>query len=138
MDIWNQFSKLTSTIGQALKDSSKIFNNPVKLALSVILVDLARADTVFSNEEHYFIQARLCEYFSISKDQSYALIEKASKILDQGADQENFAQTLKENLSPSQREEVVQILRGLIVSDQEVNPLEKSLLQRYINLLGVG
>lgn len=137
MNFWSQFSQLTDIIGNALKDSSRIFHNPIKLALSVILVDLARVDKVFSNEEHYFIQSRLCDYFSISKDQSYALIEKASNILDQDVGQEKFALTLKENLSQSQRDEVIEILRGLIVSDLEVSPLEKKLLQRYINLLGV-
>lgn len=137
MDIWNRFQHLAKATGQVLKDSSKIFQNPVKLALSVMLVDLARVDEVFSNEEHYFIQERLCEYFSISKDQAYSLIEKASKIVEENIEQEKFAEMLKNNLTPVEREEIITIMRSLIVADSEVNPLEKNLLQRYKNLLGV-
>ncbi len=108
-----------------------------QLALTVVLVDMAMVDNDFDYKEHSFILNQITQRFALSKDDVYALINEAESIITQNYDVDSYGKTLRKFINAEEQEAVMMLLDKLIMIDNERNPYEIKLRQRYEKLLGV-
>ncbi len=107
------------------------------LALTVLLVRVARADNNYTEEEQYHIAELISECCNIPLHEATELREEAEKIEALTQDSVQFTRIIKQKIPFEQREEILEILWELVLSDGTRDYGEDGLLRLLANLLGV-
>lgn len=125
-------------ISHTKSKNKQVASNEVKLALTVLLVELASADGSFEMPEYNSICLGLKQVFNIDRSEMQRLINQASTVLAGPRGTSHFAETLSKSLSDDQKKEVIDIIDELISADGRVDGFEVYLRQKYLRLLGVS
>lgn len=122
------------------KQNKKITKVPVadlELAVTVLLVDLASVDQNFDQAEYNIIIHGLMRMFGTAKHQGSALINQAQNVLRSMRGVKRFGEQIKENLSQSERQSVMEIIDDIIKADGVVDDYEIFLRHKFQKLLGL-
>lgn len=132
------FRNLTDRLIETLEDIGlpESLNPEVRLAATVILVDLASVDNDFDDEEYRSISRFLTRAFQIKSSDIRELILKAKQECQKSqAEINEYANYLKEHLNPDERERLLNQLKRLVLADNVTHPFEQMLVDRYEQLL---
>ena len=109
----------------------------LKVATTVLFLEMAYIDFNLAFEEEEQILSTLVELFELEPDQVQELIEIAREERDNKTDLWTFAGLIKANFSHEQKIDVLEKLWVLIFVDGKVDKFENRLIRKISTLLGL-
>ncbi len=133
LDIVKRFFSKTN------KDSSKTndqtTDHDLRVATCALLVEIARIDEEFTQEEMETLISILKEKYGLAKEYADALIQEAEKELEESVDLWQFAKLINENYSNEEKIEIVETLWQIVYVDGKMDKYEHYLMNKLKNLL---
>lgn len=130
------FSEFLSRLTQPQPDP--LVDDDARLALTALLVRLARSDNDYSDTEMARIDRISAQRFDLSPFESAALRARAEKLEAEAPDTVRFTRAIKEAVAYEDRLAVVQALWSVALADGHRTSEEDSLLRLVVSLLGVS
>lgn len=124
-------SRLTAPRPQPLSDGD------ARLALSALLVRVARADGTFDSGERRTIGRILATRYSLDAAGAEALLHDAETLEGQAPDTVRFTRAIKDAVPYDNRLAVVEALWQVVLADGSRDPEEDALLRLVTSLLGI-
>ena len=130
-----------------LKNILKIFNgedlitlekDDARLAITALMIRVARSDNNFSEEELLNIKKLIKQRFKINSDDSNKLVEEAKLLEDQAPDTVRFTKSIKEAVAFEDRSALVEDLWSIVLTDSYRDANEDALIRTVVSLLGVS
>ncbi|MFS4582851.1 TerB family tellurite resistance protein [Phaeobacter sp. C3_T13_0] len=109
-----------------------------RLALSALLVRIARADHNYTDEERDRIDRILLTRYDMDLGGAILLREQAEAMEAEAPDTVRFTRAIKDAVPYENRMGVVESLWQVVLADGERDPAEDALLRLSANLLGVN
>ena len=109
--------------------------DPVHLAACSLLLEVAYADGVFSEEERAHLEQVLERHFSLPPDSGQRLIELAEKERRGSIDHFQFTRVLNERYDLGQKMVLAEVMWGLVLADGQIAEHEHYLTRKIANLL---
>ena len=113
-------------------------HNDERLALTALLIKIAKSDYEYSSVEKSRIKIILKKRFLISELEVTDLINKAELLEDESSDSVRFTKVIKEFVPLEKRNEIIEIFWELVLADGIREDDENSLLRILGSLLGVN
>ena len=105
------------------------------VAACALLLELAYADEVFTEDERTHIEAVLQRHFDLDAETASSLIELADAERKASSDLYQFTSLIRSNYDLGQKTLLAEIMWGLILTDGEIARHEGYLLRKIGNLL---
>ncbi|MGY9034276.1 MAG: tellurite resistance TerB family protein [Rhodobacterales bacterium] len=118
--------------------SESVEHNDERLALTALLIKIAKSDYEYSSVEKSRIKIILKKRFLISELEVTDLINKAELLEDESSDSVRFTKVIKEFVPLEKRNEIIEIFWELVLADGIREDDENSLLRILGSLLGVN
>ena len=115
------------------KDSSTDHN--IRVATCALLVEIARIDETFSQDELEILLSILKDKYGLSREHAEDLIAEAEKELKNSLDLWQFAKLINENYSNQEKIEIVETLWRIVFVDGKMDQHEHYLMGKLKNLL---
>lgn len=109
--------------------------NPLHVAACALLLELAYADDVFTEDERSHVHAILMRHFSLDYDTAHELMKLADEERRRSVDVFQFANLVRTSYDIGQKTLLAEIMWGLILTDGEVARHESYMLRKIANLL---
>lgn len=109
-----------------------------RLALTALLVRIARADGEFAPQERKQIESVITERYVLDAQSSAKLIADASKLETEAPDTVRFTRAIKDAVPYEERLGVIESLWSVVLADGVREQEEDALLRLVSNLLGVN
>ena len=119
----------------AAPKSSSSSTNPLHLAATVLLLDIAHADGEFSDAERVHIEGVLERHFNLAPDEGKKLMELADAERRQAVDHFSFTSQLRANYDTGQKMVLAEIMWGIVLADGQIAEHEHYLTRKISNLL---
>ncbi|MEO0392948.1 MAG: TerB family tellurite resistance protein [Pseudomonadota bacterium] len=121
----------------ALTDARVNDFDDVQLAAAMLLVNAAKMDGHMSEPQRQAVLGNLRRKFSLQDEQAEELMDQAKTKNAQDASLYKVAETLEDGMSLRQRQELMGMVRDVVFSDGEIDPLEQALLGQMASMLNV-
>lgn len=108
-----------------------------RLALTALLVRVARADADYAQVEQETILNLLQERYDLSRAQALKLREQAEELEAQAPDTVRFTRTVKDAVPYEERESVIEALWSVVLTDNRRDHEEDAFMRLVVSLLGV-
>jgi uncharacterized tellurite resistance protein B-like protein len=108
------------------------------VATCALLVEIARIDGTFTQEEMETVISILREKYGLSRENADALIAEAEKQLEESVDLWQFAKLINENYSNEEKMEIIETLWQVVYVDGKMDQYEHYLMNKLKNLLRVS
>ncbi|KAA2313185.1 TerB family tellurite resistance protein [Pseudooceanicola sediminis] len=109
-----------------------------RLALSALLVRVARSDGIYDKAERAMIARILSQRYALSVPECEALLQDAETLETQAPDTVRFTRAIKEAIPYENRLAVVEELWKVVLVDGEREAEEDAVLRLVSNLLGIS
>jgi uncharacterized tellurite resistance protein B-like protein len=117
-----------------MREHEALEEEGVRLAVALVLVDLAFIDNHFDNDEYRFLHLRLQKLLHASESKVEDIIEKARELrVKDGVNPEKVLLKVRSKLSRADRKRILSAMQDLIQADS--HSFETHLLKRYQRLL---
>jgi uncharacterized tellurite resistance protein B-like protein len=123
---------LTSSEPPAL-DSSR----DLKLAVAALLVEAARMDSTFADDERGIIERLLVQRFELTREEVETLIGEAQRRVENSAQYFPFTSQITRQLECDQRAEIIEMLWRVVYADGVLGPHEDMLVRQIAGLIHV-
>jgi uncharacterized tellurite resistance protein B-like protein len=110
----------------------------IHVATCALLVEIARIDGTFTDEEMETVLSILKEKYGLSRENADALIAEAEKQLEESVDLWQFARLINENYSNEEKREIIETLWQIVYVDGKMDQYEHYLMNKLKNLLRVS
>ena len=108
----------------------------VAIAACALLLEIANADAVFSEEERQRILRAVREDLGISPEDVDEVVRLAEEERRESVDLYQFTRLLAERFSREQRLRLIEVIWGIVYSDGQLSAAENQLARRIAELLG--
>lgn len=108
-----------------------------RLALTALLVRVARSDNEYSSAERARIQDIISARYGLKDEDRDILLEGAETLESEAPDTVRFTRAIKEAVAYDDRLAVVEALWKVVLADGERAKEEDALLRLVVNLLGI-
>ncbi|TCP41782.1 TerB family tellurite resistance protein [Rhodovulum marinum] len=119
-------------------DPQRLPDTDARLALSALLVRIARSDGEYAHEEVDRIERILATRYGLDAPGARALRRQAEALEDEAPDTVRFTRAIKDAVPYEDREAVIEALWEVVLADGIRDEEEDSLLRLVANLLGVN
>lgn len=109
-----------------------------ELAAAALMVECARIDGAFTNEERDAICRAVRESLGLDHETAECLVGVAEMREDEVWDDWLFTQTVKTNFNERERRTVIRRLWEVALADGTLHPIEENLIDRIARELGVS
>ena len=120
--------------GQSVDDRERT----LRMATAVLMVDVARADHVFEEEELDSVLKLLETHFHLEPEAAAELFNAASEKAEDLVSLHDFTQLLHNHLDHREKERVVSLLWQIAYADGTLDKFEDSLVLKISDLLHVN
>ncbi len=110
----------------------------IRLSTAVLMVDVARADYEFDEEEFTTLLDLIQIHFGLSAEDATQLANEASEVAEDLVSVHEFTSLLHKNLSEEEKGEVVALLWRIAYADGSLDKYEDSLVLKISDLLYVS
>jgi uncharacterized tellurite resistance protein B-like protein len=110
----------------------------LRVATALLLIEVARADYADDVAENESIVASLKQFFALDDESAALLLEEARSTADQAVELQQFTRRLHEQLSPAEKQRVVEMLWQVALADKRLDKHEDHLVRRIAGLLYVS
>ena len=112
-------------------------NDDARLAMTALLVRLARADNEYAAAEIHRITQVIMARYKLAEPEATALRETAETLEQEAPDTVRFTRAIKDRVAYEDRIAVVEALWQVALADGNRDAEEDSLLRLVVSLLGV-
>ena len=126
------FGKITP---ENTKTGKRTTEHDVRVATCALLVEMARIDESFSEEETQAILKILKDTYGLSGEHADALIDAADKELEHSVDYWQFAKLINENYTTDEKIAIIETLWKIVFVDGKMDQYENYLMHKLANLL---
>ncbi len=132
-----QFNKneLTGSISNNTVNSS---NKKIQIATCAILIEAAKADSKFTNEEYQNIISTMKNFFNLNDEEVSNLIQLSEEKVKQSVSIYEFSSIINEHFTEDQKIELLTNLWKGIFTDERLHPYEDSLMKKISSTINVG
>ncbi|KIC42327.1 hypothetical protein RA27_02820 [Ruegeria sp. ANG-R] len=130
------FNDFLSRLTQPQPDP--LVEDDARLALTALLVRIARSDNDYADTEMARIDRISSERYGLSRFEAAALRARAEDLEAQAPDTVRFTRAIKEAIAYDHRLAVVQAMWSVALADGHRSGEEDSLLRLVVSLLGVS
>jgi uncharacterized tellurite resistance protein B-like protein len=109
--------------------------DPLHVAACALLLELAHADEVFTEDERQHIHAIMMRHFALDYDTAQQLMKLAEEERSKSVDVFQFAILVRTSYDIGQKTLLAEIMWGLILTDGEIARHESYMLRKIANLL---
>ncbi|MYM56463.1 TerB family tellurite resistance protein [Thalassovita mangrovi] len=113
-------------------------DDDARLALTALLVRVARSDGHYDPEEIHRIDRIVCTRFGLVPEAAVALRHEAEALETEAPDTVRFTRAIKEAVAYEDRIGVIEALWSVVLADGARDAQEDSLLRMVSNLLGIN
>ena len=131
MDFFNFFKS------KKPEESGELSPNPIQMATAVLLIEMARADFDQAENENEVIKQLLKGHFDLSNEQTHGLFHEAGSVADDAVSLREYTHALHKTLTQAAKEEVIEMLWRLAMSDDNLDKHEDYLVRKIADLLYV-
>lgn len=110
----------------------------LRMATAVLLVDVARADHVFDEEEFDSLLRLIEQHFEIGPEQAALLVNAAEEIAEDMVSLHEFTQRLHRHLDEDEKARIVGLLWQVAYADGRLDRYENALVLKISDLLYVN
>lgn len=134
------FEKLQETIATTTPDDadSERRDAAIRMATAVLMVDVARADNLFDEDEFQRVLDLIQHAFHIDAEDAASLLNEASEKAEDLVSLHAFTDTLHNSLSESEKAHIVGLLWQVAFADGNLDKFENSLVLKISDLLHVS
>ena len=111
--------------------------NPIEMAIAVLLIEMARADFDQAENENEVIKQLLKGHFDLNNQQTHDLFNDAESVADDAVSLHEYTHALHKTLTQEAKEEVIEMLWRLAMSDENLDKYEDYLVRKVADLLYV-
>jgi len=132
LDIFKRF------FGNTVADdegSGKPEDHDITMATCALLVEMARIDESFTDQETEIILQILKNTYGISEDHAASLMAEAEKELAESVDLWQFARLINENYSREEKIAIIEVLWQVVFVDGKMDKYEDYLMHKMVKLL---
>ena len=108
------------------------------LAAAALLAEAAFGDDRFDDVERAAIVRLLRERFGLDEDDAERLVAAATQLASDSVHLLRFTRRIKDNFSPAERVELIEMIWEVVYADGELHEYEDSLLRRIAGLIYVS
>ncbi|MGE3293030.1 MAG: TerB family tellurite resistance protein [Geminicoccaceae bacterium] len=108
------------------------------VAAAALMVEAARLDGSFGEEERDRIRTLLVERFQLTPWTAGELLARAERTATESVAWQGFTRAIKDELPPEERIAVIEMLWEVVYADGRLHDYEASLLRRVAGLLYVS
>jgi uncharacterized tellurite resistance protein B-like protein len=123
------------TLGDSSETAGQQYEHDIRVATCALLVEMARIDEEFSQDEMDTIIMILEEKYGLSREHADALIAEAERELDQSVDLWQFARLINKNYSNEEKLEIIKTLWRIVYVDGKMDRYEHYLMNKLASLL---
>ncbi|MDG1067480.1 MAG: TerB family tellurite resistance protein, partial [Sulfitobacter sp.] len=116
---------------------AKMPDTDARLALTALLVRVARSDNDYSSAERAHIQDIITARYALAPAERDALLANAETLETEAPDTVRFTRAIKEAVAYDDRLAVVEALWKVVLADGTRASEEDALLRLVVNLLGI-
>jgi uncharacterized tellurite resistance protein B-like protein len=120
-----------------LADDGPDGENSLRLAVALLLLDVARADMKDTPEERRVARQLLERFFPVSQDQAQALVETAQREAEQATSLYPFTSLINRECDLEERTRIVGMLWQVSCADGKIDAHEEHLVRKVADLLYV-
>jgi uncharacterized tellurite resistance protein B-like protein len=136
-DLFNQVvDAITPTDAGAPDAESR--DHTLRMATAVLMVDVARADHVFEDDEHDRVLDLIERHFRLNAEEAAEIFNAASEKAEDLVSLHEFTQFLHNNLDEREKARVVSLLWQIAYADGRLDKFEDSLVLKISDLLHVN
>ena len=132
MDFFNFFKS------KKPEESGELSPNPIQMATAVLLIEMARADFDQAENENEVIKQLLKGHFDLNNRQTDDLFDEAVSVADDAVSLHEYTHALHKSLTQEAKEEVIEMLWRLAMSDDNLDKHEDYLVRKIGDLLYVS
>ncbi|MEQ1772013.1 MAG: TerB family tellurite resistance protein, partial [Devosia sp.] len=110
----------------------------VHLATCVLLLEAARADNDFSDDERRHILSVLQDRFALSPDEAKELLTEAMNVHDESTSLHQFTRTINSAFPVAEKVQIVEEIWRIFYADQYLDGHEDHLAAKLRNLLNLS
>lgn len=129
--------KLKTFFATAETGASTDQHDPLVLASCVLMIEAADATDGIADVEWQTITKLLQERFSLSAAQTQAVMDDAKNLQQDSVQLLRFTQTIKDEIAHEDRGKILELLWEIVLADDQISPLEDTLIRRIAGLLYV-
>lgn len=107
-------------------------------AVAALLVEAARMDQQFGDEERKTIASLLATRFELTGDESNKLLETAAERMADSAQYFPFTHQINQTMSESEKVEIIEMLWSVAYADGTLDPHEDQLIRQIAGLIHVS
>ena len=119
------------------EELGELSSNPIQMATAVLLIEMARADFDQAENENEVIKQLLKGHFDLSNQQTHDLFDEAESVADDAISLHEYTHALHKTLTQEAKEEVIEMLWRLAMSDENLDKYEDYLVRKVADLLYV-
>jgi len=131
------FEKLKSLFAADPAQSNNVSFDPVALACCVLMIEAANATDGISDVEWQKIKQVLQDRFTLDQAKTDAILAHAKSLQEDSVQLLRFTQTLKNEIPFEERGAILELLWEIVLADDDISPLEDTLIRRIAGLLYV-
>ncbi|MDH4110382.1 MAG: TerB family tellurite resistance protein [Gammaproteobacteria bacterium] len=110
----------------------------IRVSTAVLLIEVARADHDFGEDEFDRLLRLLQRHFRFSAEEATALANQANDTAEEAVSLHDFTQLLHDNLSEDEKSDIVSMLWKVAYADGRLHRYEDSLILKISDLLHVN
>jgi len=110
----------------------------LRLATAVLMVDVARSDHVFEDDEFDRMLLLIEKHFRLTPQQAAELIDQAEQTAEELVSVYEFTKILHKDLNEDEKAEIVRLLWQIAYADGRLDKYEDSLIRKISDLLHVS
>ena len=129
------FKRFISNAVDSKKDIHTADDYKLSLATCALLVEIARIDESFTEQETAAILHILETQYGVSEEHSRALVAEAEKELEESVDLWQFARLINDHYSREEKIRIIETLWQVVFVDGKMDQYEDYLMHKMANLL---
>lgn len=107
----------------------------IEAATCAVLLEIAKIDEEFTNEEQKIINNILKKKFSLTDEEVEELVKLTSEELEQSSDLWHFTDTINKNFTKEQKTQLIEHIWQIIYSDKHLKGHEDYLVHKLQRLM---
>ena len=137
MPIQQLFSRLSAALSSDNPQVAAIAPNDIPLATAAVLLEIAHADSSFSDSERNHLVEFLRNSFQLTAEVMNELLGVADRTRKESIDHWSMTNLLRKSSSLEQRLEIVRVMWRIVYSDGALTAHEDHLVRKLGELLGL-